>query len=192
MVLAAERRWMLARGGAKPKASETPGTHAKFKEAPAGRRNPRCSMPQSYVCLHYHLVFSTKNRIPAIVPEMETRLWEYLGGIVRDLGGTPIQIGGVEDHVHLLVTLRQELALKDVLRELKASSSGWVHREFPNIHDFWWQTGYGAFTVSHSNIDAVKAYILNQKEHHKKQSFTDEFRALLQKHEIEFKDEYLF
>jgi REP element-mobilizing transposase RayT len=148
-------------------------------------------MPQSYVCLHYHLVFSTKNRVPAIVPEMETRLWEVLGGIVRDLGGTPIQIGGVEDHVHLLVTLRQEPAIKDVLRELKAGSSGWGHREFPNIRDFWWQVGYGAFTVSHSNIDAVKAYILNQREHHKKQSFEDEFRALLQKHEIEFDEKYL-
>jgi hypothetical protein len=90
------------------------------------------------------------------------------------------------------VTLRQEPALKDVLRELKAGSSGWVHREFPNVRDFWWQVGYGAFTVSHSNIDAVKAYIRNQREHHKKQSFEDEFRALLEKHGIEFKEEYQF
>jgi putative transposase len=149
-------------------------------------------MPQSYTCLHYHLVFNTKNRTPAITPETEPRLWEYLGGIIRDLGGIPIQIGGVEDHIHLLVTLRQEPALKDVLRELKAGSSKWVHETFPSVRDFWWQTGYGAFTVSHSNIDAVKAYIRNQKEHHKKQSFEDEFRTLLEKHEIEFKEEYLF
>jgi REP element-mobilizing transposase RayT len=148
-------------------------------------------VPQSYVCLHYHLVFSIKNRVPAITPEIELRLWEYLGGLVRGIGGTPIQIGGVEDHVHLLVTLRQEPALSTMLRDIKAGSSGWVHEEFPNARDFWWQTGYGAFTVSHSNIDAVKAYIVNQKEHHKKLSFQDEFRRLLEKHGIEFDEEYL-
>jgi REP element-mobilizing transposase RayT len=148
-------------------------------------------MPQSYTCLHYHLVFSTKNRVPAITPEREPRLWEYLAGIVRGQGGIPIQIGGIEDHVHLLVTLRQEPSVLDVLRDLKAGSSGWVHDTFPEIQDFWWQTGYGAFTVSHSNIEVVKAYIANQKEHHKKMSFTDEFRRLLVKHGIAFKEEYL-
>ncbi|MBN9123087.1 MAG: IS200/IS605 family transposase [Planctomycetes bacterium] len=148
-------------------------------------------MPQSYTCLHYHLVFSTKNRVPAIVAEMEPRLWEYLGGIIRDFGGTPIQIGGIADHVHLLVTLRQEPALTDVLRELKAGSSGWVHETFPTVCEFWWQTGYGAFTVSHSNIDVVKAYIASQKEHHKKQDSKDEFRVLLERHGTSFKEEYL-
>jgi REP element-mobilizing transposase RayT len=148
-------------------------------------------MPQSYVCLHYHLVFSIKNRAPAITPEIEPRLWEYLGGLVRGIGGTPIQIGGVEDHVHLLVTLRQEPALSTMLRDIKAGSSGWVHETFPAARDFWWQTGYGAFTVSHSNIDAVKAYIADQREHHGKMSFVDEFRRLLEKHGVEFDEEYL-
>jgi putative transposase len=149
-------------------------------------------MPQSYTCLHYHLVFSTKNRVPAITSDIESRLWEYLGGIVRDLGGTPIQIGGIEDHVHLLVTLRQDRALMDVVREIKAGSSGWVHDTFPATSDFWWQDGYGAFTVSHSMIDTVKKYIANQKEHHKKRTFENEFRKLLEKHGIAFKEEYLF
>ena len=148
-------------------------------------------MPQSYVCLHYHLVFSIKNRVPSITPEIEPRLWEYLGGLVRGIGGTPIQIGGIEDHVHLLVTLRQEPALSVMLRDIKAGSSGWVHEEFPDARDFWWQTGYGAFTVSHSNIDTVKAYIANQKKHHKSMSFRDEFRLLLEKHGVEFDEEYL-
>ena len=134
-------------------------------------------MSQSYVCLHYHLVFSTKNRAPAITPEIEPRLWEYIAGTVRALGGTPVQIGGIEDHVHLLVTLRQQPSLSDMLRDIKAGSSGWVHDTFPDMRDFWWQGGYGAFTVSHSNIDAVKAYIANQREHHKKRDFKDEFRA---------------
>lgn len=148
-------------------------------------------MSQSYVCLHYHLAFSTKNRVPTIRPEVESRLWEYLAGTVRGLGGTPIQVGGGEDHVHLLVTLRQEPALAAVLRDLKAASSGWVHDTFPELRDFWWQGGYGAFTVSHSNIEAVKAYIAGQREHHKRMSFADELRRLLEKHEVAFKEEYL-
>ncbi|MCE9565380.1 MAG: IS200/IS605 family transposase [Planctomycetes bacterium] len=142
--------------------------------------------------LHYHLVFSTKHRLPRITAQMQPRLGEYLGGIVRDHGGIPIQIGGVDDHVHLLVTLRQEPALKDVLREIKSGSSGWVHETFPDANDFWWQTGYGAFTVSHSNIDDVKRYIANQAEHHKKMSFQDELRALFRKHGIDFDETYLW
>ncbi|MCE9560538.1 MAG: IS200/IS605 family transposase [Planctomycetes bacterium] len=149
-------------------------------------------MPQSYTCLHYHLVFSTKNRVPTITTEIQPRLWEYLGGIVRDLYGTPIQIGGIEDHVHMLVTLRQDWALKDVLRENKAGSSGWAHDAFPDVGGLWWQAGYGAFTVSHSAIDVVKTYIVNQAEHHEKRTFQDEFRGMLVKHEIPFDEKYIW
>ncbi|HEV3144490.1 MAG TPA: IS200/IS605 family transposase [Gemmataceae bacterium] len=149
-------------------------------------------MPQSYTCLHYHLVFSTKGRVPSITPDIQARLWEYLGGIVRGAGGIPIQIGGTADHVHLLVTLKQQPALADFMRELKAGSSGWIHDTFPDGRDFAWQTGYGAFTISHSALDAVKKYIVNQEEHHRQQSFQDEFRALLIKHGIEFKEQYLW
>ena len=90
------------------------------------------------------------------------------------------------------MTLRQQPALADFLRELKAGSSGWVHDEFPNAGEFWWQTGYGAFAVSYSNIEAVKAYIANQEEHHQTMTFQDEFRAFLRKHEIEFDERYLW
>ena len=149
-------------------------------------------MPQSYTCLHYHIVFSTKHRAPIITAEIRTRLWEYLGGIVVGHRGIPIQIGGIEDHVHLLVTLRQQPALADFIRALKAGSSHWMHDTFPGAHQFSWQTGYGAFTVSHSARDAVKAYIANQEEHHKRQAFQDEFRGLLKNHEIEFDEKYLW
>jgi putative transposase len=149
-------------------------------------------MPQSYTCLHYHLVFSTKNRVPTITTTLQPRLWEYLGGIVRGESGFPIQIGGTADHVHLLVTLRQQPSLADFLRILKAGSSGWVHDNFPEATDFWWQTGYGAFTVSHSALDSVKAYIANQEEHHKSRTYQDEFRMLLIKHGIEFDEQYLW
>ncbi len=149
-------------------------------------------MPQSYTCLHYHLVFSTKNRLPSIVPEIRERLWDYLGGIVRNGGGIPIQIGGTEDHVHLLVTLRQLPALSDFMRELKAGSSGWVHDTFSEAVDLWWQTGYGAFTVSHSGIGAVKDYIANQEQRHKKQSIQQEFRLILENHGVEFNEKNLW
>ena len=149
-------------------------------------------MPQSYTCLHYHLVFSTKNRSPTITPEIRARLWEYLGGIVRGHKGIPIQIGGTHDHVHLLVTLRQEPGISTFLRELTASSSGWVHDTFPGAGKFWWQTGYGAFTASHSALARVKAYIANQEEHHKNQTFPEEFRALLLKHGISFDEKFLW
>jgi len=149
-------------------------------------------VPQSYTCLHYHLVFSTKNRTPTITPEIRPRLWEYLGGIVRGHKGIPIQIGGTHDHVHLLLTLRQEPALSDFLRDLKAGSSGWMHDTFPNAGGFWWQSGYGAFTVSHSALDAVKAYIATQDEHHRKRTFQEEFRAMLVKHGIAFDEKYLW
>jgi REP-associated tyrosine transposase len=149
-------------------------------------------MPQTFTRLHYHLVFSTKHRAPVITPDIRPRLWEYLGGTVRGLKGIPIQVGGTDDHVHLLVTLRQEPALADVVRELKAASSRWLHDTFPAARGFSWQAGYGAFTVSHSAVESVSAYILNQAEHHKEMTFQDEFRAMLARHGIEFDEKYLW
>ena len=146
----------------------------------------------TYTCLHYHIVFSTKGRNRLITPAIRTRLHEYMGGIVRGAEGRPIQIGGADDHVHLLVTLTQKIAISDFLRALKASSSGWVHDNFPGAAEFKWQIGYAAFTVSHSAIESVKAYIANQEEHHRQMSFQDELRALLKRHEIEFDEKYIW
>jgi putative transposase len=149
-------------------------------------------MSQSYICLYYHLVFDTKHRTPSITDEIRPRLWDYLGGIVRGEGGNPIQIGGMPDHVHLLVSLRQNVALADFLRTLKAVSSGWVNDAFPQSELFRWQAGYGAFTVSYSGVERVKDYIANQEVHHQAKSFQDEFRELLEKHEISFDERYLW
>ena len=148
-------------------------------------------MPQTFTRLHYHIVFSTKHRDPTITPDMRPRLWEYLGGIVRGESGVPIQIGGTADHVHMLVTLRQDTKLSDFVRTVKAGSSGWVHDTFPGA-GMWWQTGYGAFTVSHSGIDEVTKYIANQEQHHRTRTFQDEFRELLTRHGIEFDEKYLW
>jgi REP element-mobilizing transposase RayT len=149
-------------------------------------------MPQSYTCLHYHLVFATRLREPVITPEIRPQLWDYLGGVVRGLGGIPLAVGGVADHVHLLATLRQQPALAEVMREVKARSSKWAHETHPEAASLWWQNGYGAFTVSHSGLDAVREYILNQEERHRTRGFEEEFRALLRKHEIEFDEDGLW
>ena len=123
-------------------------------------------MSSTYLSLHYHLVFSTKNREALLAPEWRARLHDYLGGTVRGLGGFPEGIGGVADHVHLLVGLKATHCLSDFMRELKKASSTWVHEEI-GMRAFAWQEGYAAFTVSVTAREGVKHYIANQEEHHR-------------------------
>ena len=143
-------------------------------------------MPESYTNLLYHLVFSTKDRRPLITPDKEVRLYEYMGGIVRELGGISLELNGTEDHVHQLATLRPDKAISDVLRDLKSNASGWMHDVFPSLKDFSWQRGYGAFTVSQSNVEDVRNYIRRQKEHHLKVSFRDELIQFLKANGIKY------
>lgn len=156
------------------------------------RVNGRQIMPRSYTNLLYHIVFSTKDRRPLIRHEREDRLYEYIGGIIRGLGGICLAIGGVEDHLHVLAKLRADKAVSDALRDLKANSSGWMHDVFPDAKDFSWQNGYGAFSVGASEIGRIKKYIADQKIHHGKQSFEEEFIELLNVHDIEFDRRYLW
>jgi len=125
------------------------------------------------------------------MPECQPRLYDYIGGIIRGTGGISLGIEGTEDHVHVLAKLRPDRSLSDVLRDLKANASGWMHDVFPDIRDFSWQRGYGAFTVSQSNVDDVGKYIARQKEHHKKVSFRDEFIQFLKANGIEHDERYL-
>jgi putative transposase len=148
-------------------------------------------MAESFTNLIYHIIFSTKNRQPLITETHQSRLYEYIGGTIRGLGGISLAINGTEDHVHLLAKLRPDKALSDVLRDLKANASGWMHDVFPNMKGFSWQRGYGAFTVSQSNVDKVQNYIARQKEHHQKKSFRDEFIELLEANGIEYDEKYL-
>jgi len=147
-------------------------------------------MGDSYTNLLYHIVFSTSDRRPLITPDYEVRLYDYIGGTIRELGGISLALNGTEDHLHLLAKLRPDRALSDVLRKLKANASGWMHRVFPRLEDFKWQRGYGAFTVSQSNVPEVSAYIARQKQHHQKISFRDEFVRFLIANEIEFDERY--
>ena len=135
--------------------------------------------------LHYHLVFSTKERRALIENQWRDRLHAWLGGAVRTMGGVAEAVGGVEDHVHLLVGLRGTHCLSEVLRELKASSSAWVHRDVKRPL-FAWQDGYGAFTVSQSQRPRVRRYIERQEEHHRRRSFLEEYRELLRRNGVEF------
>ena len=149
-------------------------------------------MPQSFTNLIYHIVFSTKNRQPLITDDVKSRLYDYIGGTIRGTGGISLAINGMDDHVHVLTKLRPDKSVSDVLRDLKANSSGWMHYVFPELKDFSWQTGYGAFTVSASQVEKVREYIANQEEHHKKVgSFRDEFIKMLRANKIEFDEKYL-
>lgn len=148
-------------------------------------------MPSTHTSLYFHLVFSTKDRLPIIANDWRSKLHAYLGGIVRNLKGVALAVGGIDNHVHLLVSLKATHCLSDFMRELKASSSGWVHREI-GLKSFAWQVGYGAFTVSPNNIERVKNYVLNQEEHHRKQSFEDEYKGLLNVAGINYDEKYLW
>ena len=148
-------------------------------------------MPSTHLSLHYHLVFSTKERRPFIDAEWRGRLHAYLGGAVRTIGGIAETIGGTSDHVHLLVGLRATNCLADVLREIKHSSSQWIHTDIRE-RLFEWQRGYGAFTVSASMVDVVRQYIERQEEHHRRKTFQDEYLELLQKSGVAFDEKYLW
>jgi REP element-mobilizing transposase RayT len=147
-------------------------------------------MGSTFISLHYHLVFSTKNRKPFIKKDWQNRLHEYLGGTVKGLEGTPEGVGGTEDHVHLLVGLKSTHRLSDFMRELKKSSSMWVHDEI-GLANFAWQEGYGAFTISPTAREGVKSYIANQEQHHHKQSYQEELIELLEKAGVQFDPKWL-
>jgi REP element-mobilizing transposase RayT len=147
-------------------------------------------MAHSYTKLLYHLVFSTIERRPLITKTLRPLLYDYLGGTVRGLDGVAIEIGGVADHVHLLVRMPRTIAVDVFLQKLKANSSGWVTRT--QAVKFNWQRGFGAFTVSESQVEKVRRYIQNQEAHHSKVSFEEEFKAILKAHKVEFDEEYLW
>jgi REP element-mobilizing transposase RayT len=149
-------------------------------------------MAQSFTNLLYHLVFSTKHRQPIITSDVEGRVHRYIGGIVRGQGGIALEINGMPDHLHILAKLSQNKSIKDVLRDLKADSSGWIHDNFPGMKRFAWQAGYSAFSVSESQVERVRKYIQNQKQHHRRVSFQEELIALLKAHKIDYDEKYLW
>lgn len=149
-------------------------------------------MSQTYTKLLYHIVFSTEDRYPWLEADIAARLYEYLGGAIRSERGHPVIINGVRDHIHILAKLRQDKAISEVIRGIKANSSGWIHKNFPHLRKFAWQGGYGAFTVSQSQEPSVQRYIRDQEKHHRQKTFQEEFIEFLNAHEIEYEEKYLW
>jgi REP element-mobilizing transposase RayT len=165
--------------------TRTNKNHASCADATTGEH----AMPSTYLSLHYHIVFGTKLRAPLIRAEWQSRLHDYLGGMIRGLGGIPQAVGGIADHVHLLFGLKATHCLADVMRELKKASSVWVHDELGD-RNFAWQEGYAAFTVSATARASVCHYIENQAEHHRQKTFREELLEMLERAEVAFDPQY--
>ena len=149
-------------------------------------------MAHSYTNILVHYVFSTQNREKTINNELQERLWPYMGGIARENNMKALAIGGIEDHVHMLISLPSTLSVAKAIQLIKGTSSKWVHDTFPQHKYFKWQEGYGAFSVSISHIENTVAYIKRQKEHHKVKTFQEEYIAFLKKHGIKYDERYVW
>jgi REP element-mobilizing transposase RayT len=149
------------------------------------------SMPQSLAQIYLHIVFSTKNRSPFLAdPELLEETHRYLGGTCNRLECPVLRVGGVADHVHILCRLGRTISVADLIRELKRDSSQWLKTK--GQPDFYWQNGYGAFSLSPEHVEPVREYIAHQEEHHREESFQDEFRRLLKEHGIEWDERYVW
>jgi REP element-mobilizing transposase RayT len=149
-------------------------------------------MPHTYTNVLAHIIFSTKDRQPHIDADLRSRLFAYMGGVLRDIGATPLIVNGMDDHAHQLVGVPATRSVSEVVRIVKANSSKWVHEEFPERSAFAWQSGYGAFSVSQSNVDLVRQYIAHQEEHHRTMSFQEEYVAFLKRHGIAYDERYVW
>ncbi len=149
-------------------------------------------MANTYSNLFYHIVFSTKGRKDLIDRNIEARVWAYIGGIARQHGLIAVQVGGIENHIHVLILAKPKFAPSQIVQWLKGESSRWIHETFPEMRSFEWQDGYGIFSVSKSSVPDVVDYIKNQREHHEKQSFEDEYLSMLKLNGIDYDERYVF
>ena len=149
-------------------------------------------MPQSLSKVYVHITFSTKYRKNRIDEEIETSLFEYIGGICKRMECNPVLVGGHQNHIHILCLLSRKVAQMTLLENVKKSSSKWIKTKGEKYSDFYWQDGYGIFSVNPSEIEVVIDYIKNQKEHHRKRNFKDEFRAFLKRYNVEYDERYVW
>ena len=150
------------------------------------------TMGQSLVKNYIHIVFSTKYREPLIHPPVESELHAYLGGICNKLDCTVITVGGYTDHIHILCMMSKKIALMKLMEELKSHSSKWIKTKGAGYESFYWQDGYGAFSVNPSEVDTVISYIANQHEHHSNKTFQDEYRSFLKKYKVDYDEKYVW
>ncbi len=149
-------------------------------------------MPQSLARLHIHLVFSTKNREPLITDAVRDSLHAYMATVLQNLGCAPVLINSEEDHAHILFDIARTVAVSQAVEDVKKASSKWIKTQGPEFAGFAWQSGYGAFAVSESNVETVREYIANQREHHRKKTFQEEYRQFLERHRIAFDERYVW
>ena len=149
-------------------------------------------MTNSYISLYIHIVFSTKGREPMIIPELQNRLWAYLGGIARENSMKALSVGGTKDHVHTLLSLPATLAVAKAVQLIKGGSSKWVHDAYVDLRQFAWQEGYGVFSVNVSLIEETIRYIERQSEHHRRKTFQEEYIEFLKRHGIEYDERYVW
>jgi REP element-mobilizing transposase RayT len=149
-------------------------------------------MADTFTSLHYHIVFSTKNREPWIEVSIQERIWSYLAAMATHHGMMALRVGGLEDHLHLIVRIPPTIPVSEAVRLLKGSSSRWIRQAFPELEAFRWQDGYGAFTVSTSALDATIRYVEQQRANHERRTFEDEYRLLLERHGIEYDERRLW
>ena len=158
-----------------------------------GRNNFEVAcMPQSLSSILVHLVFSTKNREPYITPEIESELHAYLAAVFRECHSPALTINGTSNHVHALFTLSRTVTIAELIEEVKKRSSKWAKTKGGVNRNFQWQTGYGAFSIGRSNVEAVKKYIAGQKEHHHRKTFEEEYRSFLRKYGVEYDERYVW
>ena len=149
-------------------------------------------MPQSLARLHIHLIFSTKSREPVVHDQIRQSLHAYMATVLQKLECPPTLINSVEDHVHILCELARTVSVSQAVEDVKKSSSKWIKTQGAEFSGFAWQAGYGAFGVSESNVQAVRNYIADQKEHHRQKSFQEEYRAFLERHHVAYDERYVW
>ncbi|TDN99898.1 IS200/IS605 family transposase [Sunxiuqinia elliptica] len=149
-------------------------------------------MPQSLSKVYLHITFSTKQRKKLIDKDIQTKLFEYLGGICKGLVCNPVRVGGTIDHVHILCTLSRKISQAELIEALKKNSSKWMKTQGQRYQNFYWQNGYGAFSVNPTEVDVVTNYINSQEEHHRTKTFQEEFQAFLKKYQVEYDERYVW
>lgn len=149
-------------------------------------------MGGTFTNLIFHVIFSTKHRTPVILNNFKDELYAYIGGIAKGEGALLICIGGMSDHIHMMIRVKPTHCVSDLMQRIKGKSSKWINQKIFTASKFYWQSGYGAFTVSESQIDSVKKYIQNQTEHHKRNTFKEEFITILKKHKVDYGSEYIW
>jgi len=152
----------------------------------------RAPMPQSLSSVLVHVIFSTKNHEPFIAPEIETQLHPYMATIFRELKSPALALDGTPDHIHVLSALSRTMTIANLIEEVKTSSSKWIKSKGPEFRGFQWQRGYGAFSIGQSQVETVKSYIRNQKQHHRRVTFQDEYRRFLKRYRVDYDERYVW